>query len=187
MFSSVFLFCPTPEISPLAPCSISHHFQTMHYCLLNSFFWRTFRSIFYAFVSTQAQLLPAPRIKIRAGTRAFSVSVPTLWNSLSEYPSPFENSLFHTCLSFLSFHCIRSCVDVLGASLSSIRGYWRNRSFVIIISSSNVIIYPVSILSEQFKAVRGSFLNIHQVQLTWYTMPLMCPYMCVREYMHVRA
>jgi len=56
--SSVFPFCPTSEISPLAPCSISHHFQTLHYWLSNSFFWKTFISIFHAFFSNQAQITP---------------------------------------------------------------------------------------------------------------------------------
>ena len=68
-------------------------------------------------------LLSVPRIKTHAGTRAFSVAVPTLWNSLSEHyvikqhsllPSPSDNSSFQTCLSllsFLSFNCIRSFVD----------------------------------------------------------------------------
>jgi len=53
--SSVFPFCPTSEISSLAPGSISHHFQSLHYCLSNSFFWRTFISILHAFFITQAQ------------------------------------------------------------------------------------------------------------------------------------
>ena len=30
-------------------------------------------------------LLSVPRVKTHAGTRAFSVAVPTLWNSLSEH------------------------------------------------------------------------------------------------------
>jgi len=51
--SPVFPFCPTSEISSLAPCSISCHFQTLHYCLSNSFFRRTFISIFHAFSGTQ--------------------------------------------------------------------------------------------------------------------------------------
>ena len=56
--SSVFPFCPTSEISSLAPCSISQHFQTLHYCLSNSFFWRTFISIFNALFNTEAQRTP---------------------------------------------------------------------------------------------------------------------------------
>jgi len=47
----VVTFCATPDITsfPLAPCSISHRFQTLYYGLSNSFFWRTFVSIFHAF------------------------------------------------------------------------------------------------------------------------------------------
>ena len=33
-------------------------FQTLHYCLSNSFFWRTFISIFHAFFISQAQRAP---------------------------------------------------------------------------------------------------------------------------------
>ena len=64
--------------SPQNPCSISHHL-------------RTFISIFHAFFSTQAQITPfmwfslIVWVKLYAGTRAFSVAVPTLWNSLSEH------------------------------------------------------------------------------------------------------
>ena len=46
------------EISSLAPCSISHHFQTLHYCLSNSFSWKTFIFIFHAFFSSHAQKTP---------------------------------------------------------------------------------------------------------------------------------
>ena len=48
------------------------------------------------------RLLSIPRVKAHTGTRAFSVAVPTLWNSLSEFiifPSPFENSPFQTSFS----------------------------------------------------------------------------------------
>jgi len=54
-------------------------------------------------------LLSIPKVKTHAGTRAYSVAFPTLWNSLSEHvkasnnKSPFENSPFQICLSFLSF------------------------------------------------------------------------------------
>ena len=58
MLVSVFPFCPTSEISSLTPCSISHHFKTLHYCLSNSFFWTTFLSIFHVFFSTLVQRTP---------------------------------------------------------------------------------------------------------------------------------
>ena len=35
--------------------------------------------------SSGFHLLSVPRVKTHAGTRAFSVAVPTLWNSLSEH------------------------------------------------------------------------------------------------------
>ena len=40
--SSVCPFCTTSEISSLAPCSISYHFQIQYHCLSNRFFRRTF-------------------------------------------------------------------------------------------------------------------------------------------------
>ena len=55
-------FYPISEISSLAPCSISHHFQTLHYCLSNSFFWRTSTFIFHALFSTQSQRPPSNSI-----------------------------------------------------------------------------------------------------------------------------
>ena len=36
----------------------NNNFQTLHYCLSNSFFWRTFISTFHVFSNTQAQIAP---------------------------------------------------------------------------------------------------------------------------------
>ena len=56
--SLVFPFSPTFEISSLAHCMISHHFQILHHCLSNSIFWGIFIFNFHAFFSTQAQKAP---------------------------------------------------------------------------------------------------------------------------------
>jgi len=50
---------PLMNITPLASSSISRHFETLHHCLSNSFFRRTFVSSFDAFSSTQAQRTPS--------------------------------------------------------------------------------------------------------------------------------
>ena len=42
----------------MAPCSISHQFQTMYYFLSNSFFQRIYVYIFRAFFRTQAENAP---------------------------------------------------------------------------------------------------------------------------------
>ena len=47
----------SPRFSYSAPRSSSHRFQTLHYCLSNSFFWRIFISIFHVFFSTQTEKL----------------------------------------------------------------------------------------------------------------------------------
>ena len=65
--SSVFPFCPTPEISSLTPWPISHYFQTLHYCLSNSFFWRTFTSI------PMLSLSPKPRDLRSSGFQLWSM------------------------------------------------------------------------------------------------------------------
>ena len=56
------------------------------------FLLRTFTSIFHAFFITKPRQqrssgfhLSIPRVKTHAGTCAFSVAVPTLWNSLPEH------------------------------------------------------------------------------------------------------
>jgi len=91
MVSSVFPFCPTSEISSLAPCSISHHFKTLHYQTLSS------GEPSYLFSALSLALKPreirssgfhmlsVPRVKTHAGTRASSDAVPTLWNLLSDH------------------------------------------------------------------------------------------------------
>jgi len=161
MVSSVFPFCPTSEISSLVPYSISHHFQTLHYCLSNSFFLRTFISISMLSLvpkpgelhSSGFQLLSVPRVKTHTGTHAFSVAVRTHWNSPSEHVKSsnsivsFRHLPFQTRLSFLSFLAIWSFVDELcivprlwvchpstrcATELDSFQGYWLYRSFVII-------------------------------------------------------
>jgi len=57
------------------------------------FFWRTVIYIVHAFFCTQLRelhssgfhLMSVPSIQTQTGTHAFSVVVPTLWNSLSEH------------------------------------------------------------------------------------------------------
>jgi len=76
-----FSHCPTSEISSLVPFSISQKFQTLHYCPSNSFFWRTFISIFRAFLapklrelrSSDFHLLSVPRIKFIQGLVLFQL------------------------------------------------------------------------------------------------------------------
>jgi len=92
-FPWFFPFCSTSEISSLAPCSISHSFQTLHHCLSNAFLWRTVISIFRVSLapkpkelrSSDFHLLSISRVKTHVGARAFSVAVPTLWNSFPEH------------------------------------------------------------------------------------------------------
>jgi len=123
--SSVFPFCSTSDISSLARCSISHHFQTLHYDLSNSSREPSYLCSMLSLApkprelrSSDFHLLSVPRVKTHAGTRAFSVAVPTLWNSLSEHVMSSNNivsfryhlktHLFQTRLSFLSFLSISS-------------------------------------------------------------------------------
>jgi len=56
--------------------------------------------------SSRFHLLSVPRVKIRTGSRAFSVAVSTLWNSLSDHLKSSNSivsfSPFQTRLSYLS-------------------------------------------------------------------------------------
>jgi len=61
--------------------------------------------------SSGFHLLSVPRVKPHTGTRAFSVTVSTPWNSLVMSSNsivffPFKNSPFQTRLSFLGFPTI---------------------------------------------------------------------------------
>jgi len=93
MVSSVFPFYPTSKISSLAPYSISHHFQicTIAYQTLSSGKLSYLCSMLSLapkpgeLCSSGFHLLSVPRVKTHAGTPAFSVDVPTLWNLLSEH------------------------------------------------------------------------------------------------------
>jgi len=125
--SSVLPCYPTSEISPLALCSISQHFQILHYCLSNCFFWRTFISIFHVSLAPKPKglrssgfhLLSVPRIKPHAGTRVFSIPATTLRNSLSEHVRSQNSTVsfrhhlktylfrlaYPSYVSLLSYHC----------------------------------------------------------------------------------
>jgi len=65
----------------------------------NFFFWRTFHIYFPLSISLKPRelrssgfhLSSVPRTKPHAGTRAFSVAIPTLWNSLHEHVRTSNN------------------------------------------------------------------------------------------------
>jgi len=120
-------------------------------------------------------LLFIPRVKTHAGTRAFSVDVPTLWNSLPEHVMS-SNSI----VSFPSDHCwstlhrtrtmnLPNPSTRCTTELDSFRGYWRYRSFVI-----NIIIWTTYLHQEQFSlwflsfvifAILHTFITIFQIHV----------------------
>jgi len=132
-------------------------FQTLYHYLSNSFFWRTFVSIFCAFSSIHAQktlfiwfslVRLFPGLKLMLGLMDFQL--PSL---LSE--THFLNMIHHlkthlfkldypSLVSTASDHClwILHCTWTMSlpnpctrctTELDALRGYWRNRSFVIIV------------------------------------------------------
>ena len=129
--SSVFPFCPTSEFSSLAPCSISHHFQTLHYCLSNSFFCWTIISISHDFSSTQSQIASFIWFSLVVFSQGYNSywdsyffsccpysleSTPehvTSSNGIVSFRHHLKTHLFRLGLSFLSFNLIWWFVDEL--------------------------------------------------------------------------
>jgi len=82
---AVFLdhYCPTSEISSLAPCSIAHHFKTLRYCVSTSSGEPSHLVSMLSLApkprdmrSSGFHLLSVPRVKIHAGTLAFLICCP---------------------------------------------------------------------------------------------------------------
>ena len=89
-FSSFLSLSAASKITALATCALSHHFQNLYNSLSSTLIYTT--SISNSMLtptrnsrqlrSTSSNPLYIPRVKTKAGTRAFSVAVPTVWNSL---------------------------------------------------------------------------------------------------------
>ena len=85
--SRFFSLSAANKIIALAPCALSHHFQKNYNSLSSTLIYTTSIFKFNArnsrqLRSTSSNPLYTPRVKTKAGTRAFSVAAPTVWNSL---------------------------------------------------------------------------------------------------------
>ena len=88
-FSSFFSLSVAYKIIVLAPCALSHYFQDLYNSLSNT--QPAYLNLMLTparnsrqLRSTSSNRLYIPWVKKKAGTRAFLVAAPTVWNSLPD-------------------------------------------------------------------------------------------------------